>query len=71
MIPPHKKMTPEQKELIDSMDYESLLRRWRFSAVGDPIFQDEAGKYFSERMRKLRSEPGGHSRHVAASKKLG
>lgn len=63
-------LTSEVKAKIDAMDYESLLRKWRFAPVGDPMFQGESGKYFGERMAELRREPGGAERHTAASKSI-
>ncbi|RJQ07579.1 MAG: hypothetical protein C4551_06640 [Bacillota bacterium] len=64
-------LTPENKAHIDSLDYEQLLRGWRQTPAGDPWFQGETGEYWSARMRDLRAEPGGHERHVAASKAIG
>ena len=64
-------LTPENKNKIDNMSYESLLSHWRFAAIGDPWFQGETGKYWGERMAELRNQPGGNDRHVAASKRLG
>ena len=64
-------LTPENKNKIDNISYESLLSRWRFAAVGDPWFQGETGKYWGERMAELRNQPGGNDHHVAASKRLG
>lgn len=62
-------MTEEQKAWIDSASYEELLSKWRFAAVGDPMFQGPCGKYYSEVMTRKRSEdPDGH---VRASKKIG
>jgi hypothetical protein len=58
-------MTPEQKALIDSMSQEDLCRRWRFAPAGDPLFQGECGKYFSERLK----EKGGFTPEI--SKGLG
>ena len=49
-------MTDKQKQQIDDMDYESLLRLWRFSASGAPIFQGKAGYYFAKVMREKREE---------------
>ena len=63
-------MTPEQKQWIDSADYENLLRLWRFAAVGDPMFQGDTGKYYSEVMNRKRVEVG-NAAHVAASKSIG
>ena len=43
-------LTPENKKHIDSMDYEGLLRKWRFAPCGDPWFQGETGDYWGQRM---------------------
>ena len=64
------KLTSDLKEQIDNKTYEQLLRRWRNSPIGDEIFQGESGDYWADRMRKLRSEPNGNERHVAASKSI-
>lgn len=64
-------LTPELKEEIDKMSYESLLRHWRTAPVGDPWFQGETGEYWKSRMGELRSLPGGNSEHVRASKSIG
>lgn len=64
-------LTDDVKARIDSMTYVQLLGKWRCAPIGDPMFQGESGKYFEERMSKLRSEDGGDARHVAASKAIG
>lgn len=64
-------LTPERKAHIDSLSYEQLLSRWRFAPIGDPWFQDETGDYWAQRMKELRSQPGGDGQHVAASKSIG
>lgn len=65
------KLTEENKAYIDSLSYESLLYRWRNAPMGDRWFQDETGDYWAQRMKELRSQPGGNDRHVAASKSIG
>lgn len=65
------KLTDENKKHIDAMSYEALLSRWRSAPVGDEWFQGETGEYWSQRMKKLRAEPGGDDRHVSASKGIG
>lgn len=65
------KLTPENKEYIDNLSYESLLSHWRFAPVGDAWFQDETGTYWGKRMAELRAKPGGQEEHVAASKSIG
>jgi len=63
-------MTPAQKWWIDTADYESLLSKWRFAAVGDPMFQGDTGTYYAEVMYRKRAEVG-NAAHVAASKSIG
>jgi len=65
-------MTPEQQAWVDSATYKQLLQHWRFAPVGDPMFSDlDAGEYFANRMRELRSLPGGGGAHIRASKEIG
>jgi len=62
-------LTPENKNYIDGLSYESLLARWRFAPAGDPWFQGETGEYWGKKMSELRTQdPGGA---VRASKTLG
>lgn len=65
------KLTEDVKAAIDAKSYEQLLERWRNAPLGDLMFQDETGEYWSKRMTKLRDEEGGLARHVAASKSIG
>jgi len=65
------KLTEERKKYIDSLSYEALLYKWRFSKIGDPWMADETGKYWGDRMSELRSKPGGDDTHVQASKNIG
>ncbi len=58
------------KKHIDSMTYESMLRRWRFAPIGDTMFQGEAGEYFGMVMRQKRDSLL-DGEHVAASKRIG
>lgn len=67
----YMKLTPENKEYIDSLSYYELLEGVRFKPLGDPWFQDDTGEYWLKRMKQMRAEPGGQERHVAASKNLG
>ena len=60
------KLTPENKQLIDNLSYESLLQRWRFAPAGDPWFQGETGNYWGKRMAELRGPD-----HATISKKIG
>ena len=61
-------LSNENKTYIDSLDYESLLHRWRKSPAGDPWFQGETGNYWSQRMGFLRENGVDH---VGASKRIG
>lgn len=59
------------KAQIDSEDYESLLRRWRFAPAGSsPMFQGEVGDYYAKVMFEKRDAlPPGEQ--VRASKAIG
>ena len=59
----------QMKAWIDSASYEELLRRWRFAPVGDPMFQGDIGKYYSDTMFRQRDANPGE--HVRASKSIG
>jgi len=61
-------LTEENKAIIDAKSYTQLLSSWRFAPIGDPWFQGETGRYWSERMAELRDNGADH---VAASKLLG
>ena len=61
------KLTSVNKHVIDILSYESLLQQWRFAPAGDPVFEGETGKYWEERMTKLRDEGADH---VGASKRV-
>ena len=63
-------MDEKIKQEIDNMDYESMLRRWRYAPVGDPMFQGEVGEYYSKVMKEKREKVGG-TEHVRASKNIG
>jgi len=62
-------MTDAEKQQIDAMDYEDMLRLWRLSPVGNPLFRGTTGDYFITRMGVLRNSPG--TDHVATSKRIG
>lgn len=47
-------LTDSVKQQIDSMDYYSMLYRWRFADLGDPMFEGDSGSYFKDRMIALR-----------------
>lgn len=62
-------LTDGLKQHIDGMTYHGLLERWRNAPSGDEWFQGETGKYWGERMAKMKAaNPGGA---VAASKSIG
>jgi hypothetical protein len=54
MKEPTQEEVKSMKAQIDSEDYESLLRRWRFAPAGSPMFQGEVGDYYSKVMFKKR-----------------
>jgi len=63
-------MTASQKHWIDTASYVQLLSRWRFAAIGDPMFQGECGAYYAEAMKRKRAEVG-DDEHVRSSKSIG
>jgi len=58
------------KNEIDKMDYESMLRKWRFAPSDDPFFQGDVGKYYSKVIAEKRSKVGNDA-HVSVSKSIG
>jgi hypothetical protein len=63
-------MKKDQKDWIDNATYTQLLARWRFAAVGDPIFKGETGKYYAKVLaEKKNATPAADA--VAASKAIG
>jgi len=58
------------KEQIDNMDYESMLRLWRFSPAGHSLFQGESGEYFSKNMKEKRDKLP-NEEHPIISKRIG
>jgi hypothetical protein len=60
-------LTAKNKAYIDSLDYEELLRKWRFSPLGSEWFQGDTGMYWSQRMATMRPNVD----HVAISQKIG
>ncbi len=62
-------LTPENKDYIDSLNYEQLLRHNRFAPCGDKWFQGDTGTYWLSRMAELKAkDPDGA---VHASKSIG
>lgn len=62
-------MNEQLKQEIDNADYESLLCRWRFAPIGDPLFYGEIGEYYSKVMLSKREATPDNG--VSASKKVG
>ena len=60
-------LTKDNKNYIDALSYEDLLRRWRFTESGSEWFQGETGKYWGKRKAELRDTVD----HVAISKAIG
>lgn len=63
-------LTPENKDYIDSLSLEELLRQNRFCLPGNPWFLGETGSYWMERMHEKRQEEGPEA-WAAASKRIG
>lgn len=40
---------------INGMGYKEMLRLWRHSASGNPMFQGETGEYFAKVMAEKKS----------------
>lgn len=61
------KVISQAKRTIDQMDYETLLRHWRFNPVNDPLFRGTLGAYFWEAIQIKRTIVGEveHARIVA------
>ena len=70
MKPEQLVVSQEKKDQINNMNYESMLRMWRFAPVGNPIFQGDTGKYYAHVMAEKKKEVG-DAAHVAASKSIG
>jgi hypothetical protein len=64
-------LTEENKATIDAKSYRELLHGWLFEPPGDPWFEGETGRYWGDRMKMLRADPGGQERHVQSSKHIG
>ena len=62
-------LTKERKKYIDGLSLQKLLYRWRFSKIGDPWFQDETGKYWLDRMKRLEKSSVGSFFNI--SKRVG
>lgn len=64
----YREWVTEQKAWIDKATYYQLLKRWRYSPIGDPIFSDELGRYYAEVMATKRRA---HPDPVSVSKRVG
>ena len=60
----------ETKKQIDDMEYESMLRRWRFAPLGDSMFMGEVGSYYQKVMIEKRNKVGAQA-HTQTSKNIG
>jgi len=60
-------LTPENKDHIDSLNYEQMLYHLRFAPFGDPWFKGETRAYWMDRMNLLRKQCD----PVAISKRVG
>ena len=58
------------EEWAEKATYEEMLRRWRFSSVGDQAFQGETGKLFSKLLFEKKAKLS-HDEQVQASKNVG
>lgn len=56
--PAVRPMSPETRVLIGAMDYEAMLRHWRWDPIGHYLFMGEAGPYFSFILARRRVEVG-------------
>ena len=63
-------MTEDQKQWMDTADYETLLQRNRFGSFGDTIFLDESGAYFMKSMAREKAKLSVEEQ-VATSKRIG
>ena len=61
-------MTTEQKDWIDNASTEALLEKWRFTQLGDPMFEGDTGTYYSKALAKKRDEDP--PTYTAASKNI-
>ena len=57
----------EMIEWIDNASYEDLLRKWRFSPAGNPLFIGAIGQHYKDVMFKKRDQ----CNHGSISKKIG
>jgi len=58
------------KKIIDDMSYYDMLELWRFSSIGNELFQGEIGKYFSKSMNEKKNKLS-PEKQVEISKHIG
>lgn len=63
-------LTEKLKAKLEGKTYEELLYDWRFCKIGDPLFQEESGKFYTELLDRKGKEIG-PAGMVAASKNIG
>ncbi len=61
---------PFDKEKILNMDYETMLRMWRFSNGGHKYFHGELGYFFATEMATKKAQLS-HDEKIAISKRVG
>ena len=61
-------MTVDEKKWIDEADIEALLRKWRATESGDPMFEGITSQYYTAVMARKRKE--NPAAYTAASKKI-
>jgi hypothetical protein len=60
-------VTAAEKRKVDEATYEDLLRTWRFTWAGDPLFQD--GTYWTVLSRRRKQV--GVDEHIRISERVG
>ena len=60
-------MTSEEKTMIDSMDYEALLRLWRYASAGHPLFKGDTGDYYSKILAEKKVQAGNSASTISKS----
>lgn len=62
-------LTSKNKKIINSLNYEELLRKWRFAKFNDTWLMGETGSYWEECMIFLKRQNPEEA--VRISKKIG
>ena len=60
----------EKKQWIENASYQSLLHRWRFAPVGDPMFSGDLGEHY-KRIINIKRAIDGDEATIQASKSIG